>query len=119
MPTPLNVVIVLGRCRTSRQMFGMRYEEQSRGVWAADWAFPVKEQTAKRERFDRSEIRGKLEFAKEYPGCPSCGSAGAFKCSCGKVGCWDTESKRVKCPWCNDSITLDGVVDRLSAGGDL
>jgi hypothetical protein len=113
-----NVKIVLGRCCRSKLLFGIRFEEKGRGRWAADWAFTLKEGTAKRERFDHSEVTGSFSFTPDYPGCPGCGVPSVFQCSCGKIACWDTESKRVKCPWCNESGTLDGTINRMSVGGD-
>jgi hypothetical protein len=114
----LNVVIVLARCRRSGQLYGLRFQEKSHGRWVADWAFPLKERTAKREGFERGEIRGDFVFEASYPGCPSCGAVSIFRCSCGKVACWDTEVKRVTCPWCRQPGTLAGTVDRLAGGGD-
>lgn len=113
-----NVMVILGRCRAGRSLFGIRFEERGRGVWDGDWAFPVRERTASRERFDRSEIRGSFTFAPDYPGCPSCGDKSLFLCDCGKVACWDGESHRVKCPWCSESLVLGGNVDRLAGGRD-
>jgi hypothetical protein len=114
----LNVVIVLGRCRRTGQLFGIRFEEKAAGQWQADWTFSVKEQTAKREHFDRGEIAGCFTFASGYPGCPSCGARSLFRCGCAKVGCWNNEEKQVTCPWCRHTGRLEGIVDRLSAGGD-
>jgi hypothetical protein len=114
----LNVVIVLGRCQRQGGYFGIRLEEKGRGRWVGDWAFPVKERTAIREQFDRALVSGTFEFATGYPGCPACGAPGAFKCACGKVACWNTETRQVTCPWCGQTAFLGGVVDRLDAGGD-
>ena len=113
-----NVVIVLSRCRRSRQPYGMRFEEKGRGNWLADWAFAIKEQSAKREGFDRGEISGAFGFATTYPGCPSCKAPGLFRCGCGKVACWGGVTRTVQCPWCGRTVNLDATVDRLGAGGD-
>ena len=118
MPEIPKVVIVLGRCSRRGDLHGMRFEETDRGHWQADWAFPVREQTAHRERFDRSDITGSFSFALGYPGCPGCGAFSYFRCCCGKVACWDGRSERVTCPWCRQTSTLQGSVDRLSAGTD-
>jgi hypothetical protein len=118
MEKKLNAVIVLCRCRRHRLLFGIRFEEKNRERWVADWAFPIKEQAARRERFDATDIVGSFVLTEAYPGCPGCRAFNVFRCSCGKVACWDNETKRVTCPWCNQSGMLDGVVDRLAAGGD-
>jgi hypothetical protein len=114
----LNVVIVLARCRGTGKLFAIRFEEKVAGQWQADWAFPVKEDIAKREHFDRGEITGSFNFAPTYPGCPVCRARTCFRCSCGKVGCWNTEEKQVTCPWCHRTVAIEGIVTRLSAGGD-
>src|SRR2546421_378043 len=112
------VVIVLARCCQSAHLYGVRFEEAVRNQWLADWAFAVREQTARRERVDQGDITGGFGFAPEFPGCPHCGARSVFRCSCGKVACWDTETMKVTCPWCRHKGTLGGTVDRLSAGAD-
>jgi hypothetical protein len=113
----LNVVIVLGRCRQSRQPFGIRFEEKGRGQWMADWAFPVKEGTARREGYDRGEITGSFGFDPGFPGCPYCRTSSFFKCGCGRVSCMGSEMT-VTCPWCGNTGQIGGQVDRLGAGAD-
>lgn len=112
------VVIVLARCCRSANLYGIRFEEVTRHRWLADWAFTVREQTARRERFDHGDITGGFGFASEYPGCPHCRHKSVFRCSCGKVACWDSESLKVTCPWCRQTGTLGGTIDRLSVGSD-
>ena len=113
------VVIVLGRCGRTNGLFGIRFEEAGRDHWAGDWAFHVRERTAKREGYDEGEVAGSFSFAPGYPGCPGCGGRSLFRCACGKVACWDGESRQVRCPWCGQSGLLEGVVDRLTTGRDL
>jgi hypothetical protein len=112
------VRIVMGRCRHHRQGFGLRFEEQGRGQWLADWAFVIKEKSAQREGYDRSEITGSFGFAQAYPGCPHCRAQAAFKCGCGKVSCWDGEGSTVICPWCGASGHIGGTAETLGTGSD-
>ena len=114
----LNVVIVMSRCSSTKQAFGIRFEEKSQGRWIADWAFVIKEASAKKEGYDRSEIRGTFGFDRAYPGCPHCHSVSIFKCGCDKVACCDTEQRAVTCPWCGSTGELSGQVEKLHAGGD-
>src|SRR4051794_35303984 len=81
----LNVVVVMGRCSSSRSAFGVRFEEKRRAQWVADWAFPVKEAAGQREGFDRGDIQGTFTFDPTYPGCPYCKSHSVYRCECGKV----------------------------------
>lgn len=114
-----NVVIVLGRCRRQQAIFGIRLEEKEPRDWVCDWAFPVRDQTAKRERFDQTEITGSFKYDPNYPGCPYCGSKSTVRCSCGKVGCYNGKSWVVKCPWCGRRGIVGSPVDRLTSGCDV
>lgn len=118
MTRPLNVVIVMARCRQDGQGFGLRFEEVGKGRWAADWSFAVKEVSAKREGYDRGEIAGEFHFTPNYPGCPHCQAPSMFLCGCGKVSCWDGKSRKVICPWCSQTVDLEGSIKSLKAGGD-
>lgn len=113
----LNVVIVLGRCRRSRQLFGIRFEEKGRNRWMADWAFAMKAKAAEREGYERSEITGSFSFGAAFPGCPSCEAKSLVKCSCGRVSCWGGE-RVVNCPWCGNTGQIKGGVASLGASGD-
>jgi hypothetical protein len=113
-----NVVIVMSRCSRSGMGFGIRFEEQTHGKWSGDWAFAVKEQAARKEGYGGSEITGAIALAKRYPGCPHCHASGLYKCSCGKVTCWDGEPRIVTCPWCKHAGQPLGPVESLHAGGD-
>jgi len=67
-----HVRIVIGRCSNNGQSFGLRFEEQKHGQWLADWAFGIKEKSARKEGYDSSNIAGSFDFALSYPGCPHC-----------------------------------------------
>ena len=117
MPPP-KVVIVMARCSRNRQDFGIRFQEASDGQWAGTWAFAIAPSAAQREGYVRTELRGSFEFSEAYPGCPLCGARNIFKCPCGKVACWDTETRTVVCPWCDHRGQLEGVIDGLGSAGD-
>ena len=110
--------VVMARCSQSGRGFGMRFEEQGRGHWIADWAFDTKETPARREQCSRGEITGDLKFAAAYPGCPHCGAPSIFQCVCGQVACWDGESRTVTCPWCGTTVELRDLIESLSARAD-
>ena len=114
-----NVVIVTARCNNKKQNFGIRVEEKDRNTWIADWAFPIKESTARKERYDMNKISGNIIFDSQYPGCPYCESKGIFLCGrCNKVSCFNGKTEIVFCPWCNEKLKLGGHIESLSAGGD-
>jgi hypothetical protein len=111
------VIIVTGRCSHMKQGFGIRFEETGEGQWMATWSFALSDRTAKREGYDKQEIRGEFSFAKEFPGCPHCGSQGFFICGCEKVGC-KGPSDHVTCPWCGRVGTVQGTAEKVSGGRD-
>jgi len=113
----VNVVIVLARCAHRLQCFGIRFEEHEPNQWFADWAFPLKGETAKREQYDQMRISGTLSFAPAYPGCPFCEAQSMFQCHCGGNACWNRRPK-VRCPWCGEVVLLTQQVESLIAGTD-
>lgn len=113
-----NVCIVLARCQQHKRMFGIRFEEKLPSQWTADWAFDIEENSAQREHYHQSEIKGRFDFDQAYPGCPLCEASSIFQCSCGKIACWDGQSQRVACPWCSSHVMLSGSIRSLFAGGD-
>ncbi len=111
--------IVVARCSQSGRDFGIRFEEQKRGRWTANWAFPHKETPSrKRTDYGRGEITGVFEFDAAYPGCPHCDAPSIFQCVCGKVACWDGNSQAVTCPWCDTVVELRDQIGSLSALAD-
>ena len=118
MNSLLKVVIVMSQCNRSKQQFGIRFEEKQKGQWVADWAFAVKETYAKKEGYEQNTIAGTFTFSRAYPGCPHCHATSIFKCSCGKVNCWNREAMTVICSWCNQTAELGGTIEMLDAGGD-
>ncbi len=113
-----DVVVLMALCSRHKKSFGVRLEQKSRRQWVADWAFPLQEKAAKKEGYDRTEIKGQFSFDQEYPGCPYCENPGLFHCSCDQIACWDSKTNRVTCPACGDAIELGGTVTSLRAGGD-
>ena len=112
------VVIVMARCNKSRNNFGIRFEEKKRGQWVADWSFAIKETSAKKEGYDKGVISGSFVFENDYPGCSYCHARPVFKCSCGKVSCWNGEQLRVTCPWCLSQGELSDGVESLGTETD-
>lgn len=127
-----NVVVVMARCSHSRQYYGIRFEESNvvdpnpgfrfgfkpKRYWVGDWAFEIDEGSGKKEGYDKSEIRGFISMGSAYPGCPHCKGASIFKCSCGKVACWDGRSDIVTCPYCGITAGIVGQFESLSVGKD-
>ena len=113
----MEVAIVVARCRDKKTDFGIRFE-QTGSQWVADWAFLLQPGAAHREGYDKQHLSGNFQFANTYPGCPSCKAGGIFLCACGKVACWDGESRNAVCPWCSQSVVLQGAIESLRGGQD-
>ena len=113
----VNVAIVLARCQKTPAEFGLRFEKNADTSYG-DCALLLKPGTAKREGYGETRLTGSFEFANTYPGCPGCSNQSAFLCSCGKVGCWDGHLKTVTCPWCSQTVMLEGRITNLLAGQD-
>ena len=107
--------VILAKCRTERELYGMQVEERN-GDWIRTWAFPIKEELATKEGFDKVQIHGSFQSTEDYPGCPYCGTEGFFVCStCGKLNCWNGETTTV-CKWCGKSAGVR-TADSLDVTG--
>lgn len=114
-----NIVIVAARCGQTAGGFGIRFERTGEAGWSATWAFALKESAARREGYDRSEIKGTIQLSPSYPGCPHCAKAAIVRCgNCGKVSCWDGEVRVVTCPWCKNQAELAGSITTLTSRND-
>lgn len=114
-----SIVIVCARCGHTANGFGIRFERSGEARWSATWAFPLKESSARREGYDRSEISGTIQLDPSYPGCPHCSQAAIVRCgSCGKVSCWNGEERVVTCPWCKRQAELAGPITSLTSTND-
>ncbi len=118
MQSRLNVIVNEVRCSNRRSLFGVRIEEKGRNQWFTDWAFPINEKTAKKEKYGEQVVTGSFQTDESYPGCPFCGSRSFFLCGCGKLACWDGDKNGVKCPWCNNEGRIEGAVTSLKSSSD-
>ena len=119
MAGDINVVIVSAHCSKFRSQMGIRLEEISSNQWLADWAFRIKESSARREGYDKTRVSGVFKFSDEFPGCPYCEAKSFVLCSCDALMCNEIGSRVFKCPRCGVSGSVgDEPVTRLSAGHD-
>lgn len=109
--------VLVCKCNSGK-IFGMRTEKRGKN-WVRTWAFPLTEQSAKRENYESSGLKGNFECDAEYPGCPYCGSMAFYQCSCGKLVCWDGKSYQVTCPWCKSKIQLAAAEQLNVSASDL
>jgi hypothetical protein len=113
-----NIVIVMARCSRSKQGFGIRLERREGDAWFATWAFAIKDAAAKREGYEKTRIDGRFWMDSAFPGCPYCSAHGFCGCGCGRLACWDGESRTVACPWCGRTAELTGEITSLDGAGD-
>ena len=108
--------VVLAKCRTDKELYGMRVEERS-GDWIRTWAFRIKEEMARYEGFDQVEISGSFLAMYGYPGCPYCGETKFTVCgACKKISCYHGE-KIATCKWCGYSSEVETVKTLDVTGG--
>ena len=114
-------VIALCKCGKSKKTYGIRFERIGTNRWKYTWAFPIKEEAARREGYTETTINGEIEPDLKYPGCPYCGRADLVICSCNKLGCLITSTGNMyTCDWCGMTGELT-YVDNVSikTGGDF
>ena len=111
--------IALCKCKESKKIYGVRFEREGTG-WKYTWAFPVKEDTARREGYESTILTGDLQIDNNYNGCPYCGAKYFVVCSnCQKLNCNIGDPTRFKCEWCGATGELqdyDGA--GIASGGD-
>jgi hypothetical protein len=113
-------VIVLCKCAAKHKTYGVRAEKQGRDRWVFTWAFPIKEDAAKREGYDKSFVKGDISFSKDYPGCPYCGGSNWTVCSCGHLSCTVVKNGMFTCEWCGAQGTISAYTgEAITAGMDL
>lgn len=113
--------IAMCYCGEGKKAFGIRFEEYE-DEWMATWAFPIKKEgAAKRERYDKTKLRGLIRLGDDYPGCPYCKSRRFVICGdCGGLNCNLHENDEIfTCGWCGESgalVAYEG--DGFNAGAD-
>ena len=115
MAGPLTATVVLARCNKTKKLYGMRVEKRGND-WVRTWAFPIDEQKAKQEGFEANKVSGSMNAVDDYPGCPYCGTRSFVHCSCGKISCWSSESKKHTCPWCGQTSEVQ-IAEKFDVKG--
>ena len=111
--------MVLAKCGESHRSYGIRVEKTGTDCWLVTWAFPIKETSAKREGYDRVQIKGNIHFSDEYPGCPYCSGHSLTVCSCGRLSCTILRNNIFTCEWCGTEGQIsDYTGEVISAGID-
>lgn len=104
--------VICAKCNKTGKLFGIRTEKRNTG-WAFTWAFPMTQENAANEGYDKTIINDSIDTDSSYPGCPYCKTKGFIQCDCGKIMCFDNESKQVTCRFCGNTGTV--VSDPWSA----
>ena len=93
-------VVLIAKCGESHKSYGIRMEKTGTDRWLTTWAFPIKDSSAKREGYDKIQVKGDISFSDDYPGCPYCGGHGLTLCPCGHLSCTIMRSNVFTCEWC-------------------
>ena len=117
---PNEAVIVLCKCPTNHKTFGMRAEKIGNSHWNINWAFPIKDDAAKREGYDKSTIGGIIEYDALYPGCPYCSGSNFVLCGrCAHLCCNTFDNGLFTCEWCGNQGGIGAYNgERITAGMD-
>lgn len=100
-------VVLIVKCSECHKAYGIRMEKSGCDCWLTTWAFPIKESSAKREGYDRVQVKGNISFADDYPGCPYCGGHEITLCtSCGHLSCTHPVGGIQTCEWCGSQGRL-------------
>lgn len=110
-------VVVLAKCGGSHKTYGMRLEKTGNDRWLITWAFPIKKTAAKREGYDKTTVKGGIEFSNEYPGCPYCGCKALTLCSCGHLNCTTIKNGVFTCEWCETQGQLGKYTGEVITAG--
>jgi hypothetical protein len=113
------VTIIMAKCQKTKQTFGIRTEKIGQ-EWHYTWAFPIKEDVAKREGYNSITVKGRIVIDNEYPGCPYCGNNITTQCNCGRIGCNSNNYAGMlyTCPFCNskfEPVTVE-YFDNIKGG---
>lgn len=110
--------VVIGKCKNSHNLFGIRAEKRKDKIWYCTWAFQLSKESTSHE-YENNMINGQFYIDSEYPGCPYCGSKAWITCSnCGKITCFNNEEKQIRCAWCGiegEIKTVESI--NVKAGG--
>ena len=113
-------VVVLAKCGNSHKTYVLRVEKTGRDKWLVTWAFPIKDAAAQREGYDKTTVKGNIEFDCNYPGCPYCGGHQMTLCSCGHLNCTVLHNGAFTCEWCGTQGQIgDYTGEAITAGMDV
>ena len=111
--------IVLSMCKEAKKAYGVRMEKAQEG-WNCTWAFPISMESAKREGYESTILKGNLGHTSDYNGCPYCGQKLFVVCgACKKLNCQIVSGDTFTCGWCGSAGTIvdyDGA--GVMSGGD-
>ena len=114
-------VVLIAKCGENHKTYGMRLEKIGCDQWLTTWAFPIKESSAKREGYDKVQVKGDIAFGDDYPGCPYCGGHGLTLCPCGHLSCTILKNNIFTCEWCGSKGQISDYTgqESIAAGIDL
>jgi len=98
--------VLLCRCNQNKKLFGITIEKRTDGDWNMMYSYPIDEQHAKSEGFDKTSITADIYSTTSYPGCPYCQKKNFVRCgTCGKITCHTNGTATNTCGWCNKYMT--------------
>ena len=116
----VDATVILMKCDKTHKSYGVRVQKTSNGDWERTWAFPVDDQVAKKENYEKKSVVGNLFCTEEYPGCPYCHTTGFIMCGrCTKLTCYrDDLDGKFRCEWCGATGVVQTAEDKFNLSGN-
>ena len=109
--------VVMAQCNKTKQCIGVTFNPINSRLYRIMWSFKIKEDTARKEKYDKKSVNGNIDVDVDFQGCPYCGAKQFYFCGkCGKMVCYDGVSEIATCPNCNNQSTLQ-VADNFHIEG--
>lgn len=107
--------VLLCRCSKNQQLFGITMEKRTADEWEMMYSYPIEEQRAKFEGFDKNTIKADIYLSPCFKGCPFCQNMSFFQCGiCDKINCDDKNNVPVDCAWCKSKLTTFTHQDKVT-----
>jgi hypothetical protein len=121
-----NSILVEARCRRTKEVFLMRFEQQGEHNWALvarlvrtkAASIPPAQHPRKGSQATQ-HISGSIRVDPLYRGCPHCEVVGQYsstfvKCNeCARLSCSTPSAQEFTCPWCGNGGAISGTVATL------
>ncbi len=107
----LNTVFLEAKCVNCNKKFFPRYDLAADGYWTL--TIGVTSLNCNQKTLEKSNFKWQPKYRKTGPryNCPWCGNDSYVKCGkCGKLTCYESETKKFLCAHCGNSGEVSGSI---------